>query len=110
MHEESFMENIFQVINGVVSLMHAAFSKSALKNEYNSENIFITLYFIVQFSIQCALCTDASCDEIQENIKQYNSVLLQLAKSMSNLLLNNDVYEFIEDAVEHCMSRGKLLC
>ena len=104
---DTFMENLFEIVENVIDIMSCAFKTPLLKNSFHKDNAFITVYYVVVFVMSCALGEDREDSEILDIIRHYESIILSLASMANKLLLNNEVYEFV---AETCISRGSFLC
>ena len=106
----TFLENSFEMIENVIDVMSCAFKTPALKNAFNKDNALVTVYYVVIFIMSCALGGDRKDNEILETIREYEKLILSLASMANKLLLNNEVYEFVVETAETCLSRGRMLC
>ena len=108
--QDSFLHHVFDIVERLMDIMTQSFRNPSLKNAFTVDNAFITLFYVVQFTLSCALGEDRGKSEVLDVLKQYEKILLSLASMASKLLLNNDVYEFVSDSLDTCISRGKMLC
>lgn len=107
---ESLMEHVCEIVENLTDIMSFAFKTPALKNAFNKDNAFITVYYLIVFIMSCAISEDRDNCEILATVRSYEKTILRVSSMAGKLLLNNDVYEFIVDAAETCLSRGRVLC
>ena len=107
---KTFLEDSFEMIENVIDIMSCAFKLPSLKNAFNTENAFVTVYYVIIFIMSCALGEDRNDNEIVETIREYEKIILSVASMANKLLLNNEVYEFVVETAESCLSRGRILC
>ena len=77
----------------------------ALKNTFNKDNALVTMYYVIMLLIICAIGEDRDDSEILAFVQEYEKIMLAVASMSSKLLVNNDVYEFIMDTTQSCLSR-----
>ena len=106
----TFLENSFEIVEDIIDVMSCAFKTPSLKNAFNTDNAFVTVYYVIVFIMSCALGEDRKDNEILETIREYEKIILSLASLANKLLLNNEVYEFVVETAETCLSRGRILC
>jgi hypothetical protein len=107
---ESLMENVCEIVENLINILTFAFRTPALKNAFNADNAFITMYYLIVFIMSGAISEDCNDCEILATVRGYEKMNLRVSSMVGKLLLNNDVYEFIVDAGNTCMTRGRFLC
>lgn len=107
---ESLMENVCEIVENIMDIMSFAFRTPALKNTFNKDNTFITVYYLIVFIMSCAISEDRDDCEILATVRGYEKIILRVSSMAGKLLLNNDAYEFIVDTGKTCMTRGRFLC
>lgn len=118
---ESFVEHVFDIVQQLIDVMSHAFKNVALKNAFNIKNALVTVYYLVVFLLCCALGHHGSEKEATDNdneerkddqpaetsrsaphpvlttLQAHESAIVKLATMVNKLLLNNEVYEFIDE-------------
>lgn len=108
--KNTFMNNLFDIVERVVNVMSQMFRAPALKNAFTKDNALVTIYYVVMFVFSCSLGEDRDTNEVLNVLKEYESIFLRLSQMTSKLMLNNDVYEFVTDNVESCLKAKRWLC
>lgn len=107
---DMLLHHMFEIVERVIDVMSYIFQNPTFKNDFTTDNAFVTLYYVVVFIMCCSLGENRDKCEVLDLLKQHESIIISLASMASKLLLNNDVYEFSTDTVKTCMSRVRMLC
>lgn len=108
--KKALMENMCEIVEHMMDVVSYGLKMPALKNTFNKDNALVTVYYVMVFVMSCAIGEDRDDCEILATVRENEKIILAVASMASKLLLNNEVYEFIVETAETCLSRGKLLC
>lgn len=108
--KKMLMDHVCEIVEQVVDVLSYGLRMPTLKNAFNKDNALVTVYYVMMFTMSCAISEDRDDCEILAVVKTYEKIILAVASMASKLMVNNDVYEFIVETAETCLSRGKLLC
>jgi hypothetical protein len=53
--QDSFLHHVFDIVERLIDVMTQSFQQTSLKNAFTIDNAFITLFYVVQFTLSCAL-------------------------------------------------------
>ena len=108
--KKALMENMCEIVEHMMDVVSYGLKIPALKNTFSKDNALVTVYYVLVFVMSCAIGESRDDCEVLSTVRSYEKIIIAVASMASKLLVNNEVYEFIVETAETCLSRGKLLC
>lgn len=108
--KKKVMEHVCEIVEQTVDVLSYGLRTPILKNAFNKDNALVTVYYVIVFTMSCAISEARDDCEILAVVKEHEKKILTVASMTSKLMVNNAVYEFIAETTETCLSRGMLLC
>ena len=112
MKQNNYLAHSLDIVDQTVDLMSYAFQDGNLKNAFHKNNALPTVYYVMVFLTGCSCYTSLSeCDghcpldnahrTAHCTLVELGILLMQVAKVVTKLLLNQEIYEFVNECLEH---------